>query len=253
MDTFGDSEKPLVRWTIGPVAPLGYDCLDESIRCWRLAYGDLCDLVICHNGPVDFGRLAATGVSLHAQRGDELPGMSRPPNCAAGGKYRWATMGAWKLYPPRLRPGAHEIFLDNDVVVRRRIPEIDAFLAQRDFLLGLPGTDREKWACWGYGRLAKLGRAPVRNSGLFGLHPWFDLAAALPTHLLGHTWKEYLDEQGLIGIALQDRSLILIDRGKVGFTIKDGINRSVIHFLSLNQQKEWHPYWSWYKSVHGSE
>lgn len=235
----GDTTRPLVRWTIGPVSPEGRECLAESVRRWRCAYGGRLDMVVCHNGVADPcaipAWLADLGVPLYAQRGDELAGMPRPPHPASGAAYRSATCVAWKLYPPRLRPDAHEIFLDSDCVVTRPLRVIEEFLDARDVVLtsppvpfGVPGS----FAC--YGRLAHLGHGEALGSHLFGLCPGFDLGARLPFAAIEHRWDNYLDEQGLVGVALQDGRRASIPRREISHDRRDGVGRAVMHFAGLN-------------------
>jgi hypothetical protein len=246
-------DRPLVRWTVGDVRPAGFATLAESVRCWTASYGDRCDRLICYNtlSPAQVAaHLDPLGVPLYRQAGDELPAMPRPPVANwRRSTYPKGPAGAWKLCPPRARPQAHEIVMDNDCLVTRPLPQVDAFLAARDRVLCTedihPHRDHR-----GYGRLARLAAGPAWNSGLYGLYPGFDLGAALPLGALGGRWGRYFDEQGLVGIALQREAKVIIPRRQVGYVLGEGLDRPVLHFVGVNHVAR-HPYWARYRAARG--
>lgn len=187
--------RPLIRWTIGPTHECGIACLKESVRRMRKLYPE-CDLVICHNQLGEDGLCAVRelGVELYDQneRTDSLP---YPP---LGGYYV-----AWKLYPPRLRGGSHEILIDNDIVLTKRVREIDEFLTADDVFLtyeGLHGL---------HGMYADDVPKGLRvNSGIVGLPPGFDYAGAI--RQLARPWQGYFDEQGLVAAVICSRPKFLM-------------------------------------------
>ena len=107
------SSRPFVRWTIGRVHPCGWEVLLHSLDIFPRLYPEF-DMIVCHNNlEIDeLKTLSTANVVLHEQKQDQLP-------------YPVGTTG-WKLLPPRLRLDAHELWLDNDVVLCNRLPAIDA-------------------------------------------------------------------------------------------------------------------------------
>lgn len=184
--------RPLIRYTVGDVSGVGVGLLAAAVMGVRRSYPE-CDVCVCHN-QINPDRLAGIDAELIDQsrfRGS-LP--IEPPD---------GHTVTWKLYPPRLRPDAHEIQMDNDVVLFGRVPEIDSFLAEpNDALLyqGLNGS---------HGRFGHLVKSGMRiNSGIFGLPPGYpflpDLARTL-ARLGVRRWENYFDEQGLVAATLLAR------------------------------------------------
>ena len=153
---------------------------------------------------------------------------------------------AWKLYPPRLDPLRHELFIDNDLILLRRIKEIDQFLAG-DCTLLLGETSRT------YGRFDKF-VPPGRciNSGLFGVPPDFSIKNYVDLYV-GSSWEHNaraehtknvtFDEQGLVAFALLSypRSVIIpatsITNCEHHLVEGDGL-----HFIGLNRRVFHRPY-----------
>ena len=206
-----------IRWTIGDVSPRGFEALRLSLWGACHVFGPGADYVVCVNtlaldearertGPVP------AAIEWRTSRREELPGFL----ARAFG----ATMAegvAWKLAPLRLFPDRHEVALDNDCILW----ELPPSLAQ---WLGESGTDplrclmaEDVRTC--HGRFAaQCPRQPV-NSGIRGLPPGFDLAAALQGALhdceaaAGSCLQlsSELDEQGLQAAALcRARPLTLV-------------------------------------------
>lgn len=172
--------KPLVRWTSGPAKSKFDDViLRRSIANFRILYGDSFHYILCLNNrsEKDFDDLC---VETLAQA--PVAGLPRPHGVA------------WKLYPPRLRPDSHELFIDHDVVLVERLPQIDSFLSRDDaFLYSEPPPGARN-----YGRFDSLVREGFRlNSGLFGVPPGFKFDFSL----VGE-WSDYFDEQGFVAASL---------------------------------------------------
>lgn len=181
-----------VRWTIGDVNPRGFDALRLSLwGAWRI-----------------FGRDAGYRVyvnSVELERARDLTGIVPPAvewRAAERELPDWLSQKlgagmaegvAWKFAPMRAFPEAHEIALDNDVVLWRRPAALEQWLAgASDFVLArdvAPYFGAFESACPEFGV----------NTGIRGLPPGFDLGAALrpwlerrPAPLLRE-----VDEQGL--------------------------------------------------------
>lgn len=222
--------RPLARWTIGPVKPCGMESLRESVASWRWFYGDAFDLVVCHNNLDRHQRAVVESLDVDAyeQSGDELS--HRVPSPPLG--------PAWKLYPPRFRPCAHEVLIDNDVVIAAPLPQVDAFLARDDATVTT--TTRDGYKC--YGRFNERFDSPLSvNTGIFGVPPWFDLESAMPWWWLGGGWSDYLDEQALVAAALMGSPHIAIPRSDISYSRKDGVGRPVFHFIGINRYDVYTP------------
>jgi hypothetical protein len=104
----------LVRWTIGPVKPFGFDCLKRAVSRFTELYPGMRQ-VVCHNGlssiQLESLEVIRPLVEFYNQDGHNGIGV------------------AWKLYPARLDLGVHELFLDNDVFLEKRVSQIDAFFS----------------------------------------------------------------------------------------------------------------------------
>lgn len=181
-------EKPLFRWTIGESTPDGREALRLSVASFLRFYD--ADVVICHNA--DPEPLGPPAGRLYDQR-QKWDGVPAPAGVA------------WKLYPPRLAPGRHEVSIDNDVILADRVPQLDEFL-KADCTLLLEGDSRT------YGRFHRHVPPGYQvNSGVYGMPPGFDLDRFVKVYG-GESWEknalgehdksETFDEQGLVAFAL---------------------------------------------------
>jgi len=209
--------RPLVRWTIGPVLPAGYDCLVQSVLSFQKLYE--AEIVICYNGQDSYVESSMLR-TIHQETHCEIV---NPIGVA------------WKLCPPRVALDRHEIFIDNDLIIEQKIDEIDQFLSSDSTLL-LETKGRN------YGRFERhVPQGYEINSGIFGLPPGFNLEKYIKFY--GTNWSENVadasrthDEQGLVATALLSyRRTVIIPRT----TITDcGIQlhwSSGMHFIGLNR------------------
>ena len=176
--------RPLWRWTICDVAKLGWEIFIESVRHAPKVYPEF-DFVICYNNLME-DRLASLqkySIPLLAQ--DES--MSVVPHY----EVKVCKDFAWKIIPPRLRIEAHELWVDNDLVIRDRIPAIDDWLAINTGIISKGFS-----SC--YGRFAdKIDPDVDCCAGFFGLPPHFDFGAWIIEACKGEPLVEF-DEQGLV-------------------------------------------------------
>lgn len=179
-----DQVKPLFRWTIGKVNKCGLDILVESVRRMRVLYDF--EYVICHNNlsPRDLSTLEQCKVRLVDQN-QYLDSVKYPPDgkCPA----------CWKLFPPRLAIDRHELFMDNDIVLFKQVPEINEFLSRKNVALVYQG----KFGLHGSYRLPQWVSV---NSGIFGLPPSFDFSQEINNKI--KPWADRFDDQGLVGSIL---------------------------------------------------
>lgn len=187
--------KPLARWIIGNVHPVGFDILEEAVKRFRGVYQQRFDLLISYNSLSDeqIGRVNELGVPTAQQGSFGVPKPGKLP--------------AWKLYPPRLRPAAHELIMDNDLIVCQPCPQIEEFLAESDRFISTVAIHRA------YGAFDSLVPEIKLNSGLVGLPPNYDYESDLlrictQTGFSG--WETHFDEQGLVAACLATKKLSLI-------------------------------------------
>ena len=194
--------KPLARWTIGNVKKAGYEILERSIRCFQKIYPEF-DCIVCYNEierkNLDF---ISSDISFFLQTHD----------CCSI-KIKPFSINAWKLFPPRLRITSHELFIDNDLVIHKRIPQINEFLSsKRPLCYGCYDQNRN----FPYGKFSNFFSKKynnfILNSGLFGLPPDYDFECEI-NYLLEQVgtkeWQNF-DEQGLVAKCLLDKNPILV-------------------------------------------
>lgn len=224
----------LLRWIIGPVRREGFVCLSHSVRSAKKLYPEL-NLLICHNR-LDDDQLALVNrldVPTFDQKDAEGITATRPNN----------NFGfCWKLYPPRISLGEHEIVMDNDVVLEKRVPQIDSFLNGDHTLFceGVLGL---------HGRFGKHIEGVKVNSGIYGMPPGFDFAAVC-RKICGEkklsSWERRHDEQGIVGATLlsYDEPLI-VPLTTVAFLRPHAKYQSGFcgyHFSGINSRPD-HPPW----------
>jgi hypothetical protein len=212
--------KPLARWTVGPPRSRFDDAiLRRSVINFRRFYGDVFDCLLCLNGR-DARGLDGLGAEVILQK--SVAGCPEPKGVA------------WKLYPPRIRPDSHELFIDHDVVLVDRIEKLDSFLSRRDAFLYSQAYSLE--GC--YGSFRNLVPEGFRlNSGFFGLPPGFrfDLSSV-------REWFDYFDEQGFVASSLcgQD-SLIMVPLEDIHICMGDERPRApkAYHFVHGDRDESW--------------
>lgn len=224
--------KPLWRWTLGPVHPLGVRMLLYAIRSIRAIYGDVFDYVVCHNNIDDetLTLLRRSGVELFDQ------------NAVTGE----SNLGeAWKLVPPRLRPDSYEIVCDNDLIFFRRSPTLERWLTANATLL-LRGRGRY------YGQYEHLVPAGVCiNSGIYGMPPGFDFTSPLArlerARLQQNRNGGQFDDQGLVTLALlgHGNTLVFEPSEVFNYDLRNAatvpLGASAIHLIDGNRAH--HPGW----------
>lgn len=257
--------KPLFRWTCGSCLQQGLDILVESINRTTESLGiDNFDWAICHNGlsgnEVEFlkEKIGNRPIHLMAQNWATCPVND---NCQTprrkDGSFEWngnrcgGTM--WKVCPARLRPEAHELVVDNDIVVLNKFPQIDEWLSCPDKALILEEPIRF------YGRYDHLfpENGPFLNSGFMGFPPDYDYGAAILEN-----WKnngEFMnlsqsDEQGLLTYTLNQIPSVRIHADQMvevlhrDFETKLTGKEFGIHFTQANRIPNHHQ-WKRYRET----
>lgn len=172
---------------MGHVHEAGWECLSESTRLLPKVYPEF-DYVICYNNLEykEVERLKSFGIPLHEQTADQI---ELPHESIAGVADHF-----WKLCPVRLRPEAHEVWVDNDIVIRERIPEVDSFLTQNTAMIS------QAWGREKYGRFDPI--VPKTEpwtccAGFFGLPPHFPFKEKCLDLCDGEPLQGF-DEQGMV-------------------------------------------------------
>ena len=173
--------KPLIKWLIGDVLPEGYLALEISIEnAWQL-YSDSVEYVIC------FNNLKLSTLKRQLKILAEIPVYfydQSSHRSAKAGEY------GWKFYPLKLTDNRRELWLDNDLILFDRHPDIDEFLfGEKEIFLFLEDIQRVY-------RPETLDRFIPRSleicGGLLGLPAW-------PTTKIHHSYTTFLSRHDISG------------------------------------------------------
>lgn len=126
--------KPIIKWLIGPVREDGYEALRISLENFWLLYADQVEYVVCFNriDCLTLQQMVAAPALIPIQWYDQTPDRS-----SAAGEF------GWKFYPLKLTADRRELWLDNDLVIHKRHPNIDSFLfGKEDRFLFLEDVQR---------------------------------------------------------------------------------------------------------------
>lgn len=189
-------QRPLMRWTMGNVSEAGWECLSESIRVTTKVYPEF-DFVICHNNlsSEQVTRLSKMGIQLYCQKKEEIVINYRSDEKTIESVVDYF----WKLAPPRLRPEAHEVWIDNDIIISERIEEIDNWL-ESDVPIISQSYGREL-----YGSYDKdIPQGLALCAGFFGLPPHFQFEEKLRELTKNKKIRGH-DEQGLMAKLIIDQ------------------------------------------------
>ena len=183
--------KPIVRWTIGGNASTdGFLCLAKSVGMWKKIYNDEFDLYICHNNLSD-SRLAGISklkTKLICQE-DYINSLSIPPRFGP----------EWKLYPPRISLDTEEIFIDNDLIVYKRLRMLDESIASQRIATSTAVN------C-SHGSFNDLSIDSPINTGFMCFPRKYDFKKKIEGFLKKHSveaWERFCDEQGMVSCLLK--------------------------------------------------
>ncbi len=240
-----------VRWTIGDVSDRGWEQLRLSVWGARRLFGPAATYAVCVNtvsvaAAVDKAGPMPAGVEWHPVVAGDIPTLLTEHldrNMAEG--------VGWKLAPLRLYPDRHELSLDNDCVLWDVPGPLAAWLDAADATLFAADVS----VCLGQFE-TEAGAVP-RNSGIRGLPPGFDFAAALREGLaragrrLGRrvVLTSELDEQGLQAAAVSlDRPPLVVTTADVSICSpfhphQPELGRCGAHFVGSNAR---HIGWNYY-------
>jgi len=223
--------KPLVRWTVGNCSDDGISMLEVAVYKFIRLYGDLFDYKIFYNDLPELykNRLQALGIELVEKDPHSLPLL---PTCGP----------FWKLYPPRDRLNAHEIIIDNDLILYRHLKEIDRFLASDDMLLTTEAYHRN------YGMFDGLIDATAINinTGIIGLYPNYDFKQKVCDFMNVYSvdsWKTHFDEQGLVAYLFLKEKCVQVSKSDIEIILPDGklkFGKCGLHLVGTNVHS---PHW----------
>ncbi len=182
------------------------------------------DWVICHNSLTPDRQdtlsqiVQGRPITLHTQTWNDCPvddeswsPFRQDGTVEIDGSHCGGTL--WKVCPPRMRPDAHEVIVDNDLIILKKPPQIDAFLKSLDRTLILEEPVRY------YGRYAhRIALEDHINSGLMGLPPGFDFGRQIRRvwEVEGsHRRITQEDEQGLLMAVMSGQPNIRLSKHDV--------------------------------------
>jgi hypothetical protein len=184
-----------IRWTIGDVAPEGFEALRLAVwGAWKVFGPGAGYTIVVNSMTVDDAHERVgevpEGVRWMAASG-RMPSWLAPHVDAglAEGK-------AWKFDPLQIYPDRWEIAFDNDCILWRMPPSMQRWLDDGDRGRCLIAADVVAM----HGQFSRAGQADEpRNGGIRGIPPGFDLEGTLTAILAEHPvlMTSELDEQGL--------------------------------------------------------
>jgi hypothetical protein len=221
-------EQPIARWTVGHNSNDALQVLSLSIKKFRRLYGQKFKIIVAYNNvPIE---------SLSAIPYDEIIDQQvvqhdiciPAPQEAIGAP-------AWKFYPPRINLNSHELLIDNDLVIYKKLPAIDRFLEAADQFLITTAYERS------YSGLESAIKPNFNiNSGLVGLPPCFDYSKEINAAIENGTnnWDHYFDEQSIVAYILQSKKIEIIPFEDIPVLVHFKpyvIGKYGVHFSGLNK------------------
>ncbi len=204
---------------------MSYSCLKFSISIFKKIYGEKFRYIVCHNNcdtnllPQDIELIDQSKINKVSSKFGNV----------------------WKLVPPRLEIGTHEIFIDNDLIIYENIKQIGKFIESTNAAIATEALSNNQNSYSNHlaGMFLKKDKeAPLINSGFFGIPPHFDLNAEIQKRHTGK-WNGCFDEQGLVNLVLTEcLDLEIIGLDQIWITDKEfKIGKSGMHFVGLNSGK----------------
>lgn len=228
--------KPLVRWTIGNVREVGFEILRESISRFKRLYSDF-DYLICYN-EIENKKLP-----------DQVNSFLQDHDCCSI-PVKPNSINAWKLFPPRLRIDSHELFIDNDLIIYKKVPQINEFLKNTHRPLCYGTYDNRPFPYGIFSNNFDKSKKFKLNSGIFGLPPNYDFESEIIKNIKELNLKEWgiLDEQGLVATCLLNKNPIIIQISEISNCWKEyNFGQYGFHFCGHNTEDL--PIWKFYRKL----
>ena len=229
--------KPIIRWTIGNASKEGIDCLKFSVKNIVRIYKKEFDYFICFN-KINKDKIKwAKDYNIKLVNQEEYKkSLDTEP----------IDHPCWKLYPPRLNIESYEIFIDNDLVIDRRL-DFNIFIKNNYFFI----SEAIKQS---YGTMQKtIIKKPYLNSGLFGIPPGFDFREEINSTIKKFNIKwtnSHFEEQAIVAYILIKNSCKIISLKEI-YVCYDEIKESNFgfHFVGLNSgNKKFKDLWKKYRT-----
>jgi hypothetical protein len=236
-----------VRWTIGAVAPEGFEALRLAIWGAHRVFGPRAAYTVCANSMTAAEARERTGdvpadVEWTEASGT-LPDWMHPHVDVSGmieGK-------AWKFDPLQVYPDRWELSFDNDCILWEMPGSLRSWLEAGDTDRCLIASDVTP----SFGTFARWAGDEPRNAGIRGIPPGFDLVGEMQALLREHpvVMTSELDEQGLHVASVSRRSrpaLVTLDEVSICSPFPPHLSqlgRCGAHFVGLNDH--WLP-WDYY-------
>ena len=223
----------------------GEEVFQMAVKRFRALYPEF-DYIICYNNlrsPDQLNRLKKMGVILYEQKSSDLDYPLMPVSAPQGWKGAMPGWG-WKLCPPRLRSESHELWVDNDLIIRERLPEIDRWLNSDKGIIAA-GHRRDDMY---YGSFSANVKGNY-SAGFFGLPPHFDFNSEIIRRcqeILKGEPLGYFDEQGLVSAIITSNEHIVAHNVKIVKRLPTKPFPKAIHFITTNRFNT-HDDWREYK------
>jgi len=234
--------RPLARWTFGCCNSNGEESLRLSVRSFKRFHPEF-DQIICYNNVSDkqLEMLKRIGVNLHCQTEDECP--CKLVDVSKGFGPDWSMPGwGWKLCPLRLRPGAKELWVDNDIVFRSNLACVDTWLSSHGVSII---SSSHKCA---YGDMVLAPEEPV-CAGFFGVPETSEFVEKVKVYTDSYGEKEmgYWDEQAIVASVVLSMSHMIIPMSELMIVKELSVPfPPALHFIGLNRTEQ-HLSWNQYK------
>lgn len=216
--------KNIVRWTIGNVSNEGMECLKRSVCNFVQLYKNEFRYFICHNNVEEKKIIWSSKYNIdlinqekHINELDIHPPSEKNP--------------CWKLYPPRIDINSYEIFIDNDLIIYKKI-DLEEAIKSNIFIVS---EALEK----NYGSFnKKINTAPNFNSGFFGIPAFFDLRKEINKTISNFNviWsRSHFEEQGLLSYIIKKNKNKIISLDEIYVSFGDyQLAKNGYHFAGLN-------------------
>lgn len=226
--------KPLIRWTIGPVSDNGFECLNYSYKKIFEIYGDYFDYLVCYN-------------NLDARQIKKLPRIKQTDQKKLKKEINIEfpkKNPAWKLYAPRFNLNGYEILLDNDIVIYK---DIFSNLLNKENIFVTEAISRS------YSKKYEnlIPKNFNINSGFLCLPPNFDFQEEISKEIINlkiNKWENFFDEQSLVAIILSKQNARIISLKDIFVCYSEMREANYgLHFVGLNANN--HKFWDKYKNL----
>ena len=235
--------KNIVRWTIGNVSEEGFECLRRSVSNFLNFYKDQFQYFICYNNiqenKLEWSKKFKINLINQNNFVNSLninPKDSNP---------------CWKLYPPRINNNVYEIFIDNDIVLHKKI-NLNEVINKNYFFI----TQALKR---NYGSLDKCIISEFDyNSGFFGVPVGFDFKKEINKIIekFNINWNlgfgpegrpGHFEEQGIVSYIINKNKHELINLEKIYISFEDyQLGKYGVHFVGVNTDIK--RFWNFYNT-----